>query len=35
MLVKEIHNKFENKGEFEGLVSRREIMIGKKDVVNR
>jgi len=34
MLVKEIHRKFEQKGEFEGLVSKREIMIGKKHIMD-
>lgn len=31
MLVKEIHAKFELKGEFEGLTTRKEVMIGKSE----
>ncbi len=30
MLVKDIHKKYEQKGQFTGLVTKKEIMIGKK-----
>lgn len=33
MMVGEIHKKRESRGEIEGLVSRREIMIGRRAVV--
>ena len=34
MLVKEIHSKFESKGEFEGLsvTGGKDVMLGKKEV---
>jgi hypothetical protein len=32
--VKEIHRNFEGKGETEGLAIKKEVVIGKKEIVS-